>query len=350
MKRYLIIILVMRILMAVTLSAGSGIEHADIFETQIAYYFDDNKGGISDSVFIWPSYTPIPVPDSYPRINSFGVDDEGRELGNGWGGAELQATYEHQMKIPFLVGAGALTRGNNLLITGKTNLAPVILEAEGKIKLTPIAFLDFETGYNIGTGWTLGFKGLGLNTDGTGEAETDPFPGVVQVVWLAGTFQFDLAAVMPGEWQHLITVATAKFRWQNFSAAGKDAPWLYKADQGENFNGFQYFGTYVLGYRMPLKVNFSGFMVETEQYLGDSAEISPMDSDEGWGSDFVEVRFGPLANIKFNEHNSLTVLVQLKTFKRYTEETIHNAYFMTRDYDSTYAKLERVALSYTHKF
>ncbi len=332
------------------LSAESTIEHTDLFGLQTAYYFDNNRGGDSDSALVWPSYTPIEAPDSYPLINSFGAEDEGRDLGTGWGGAEFQASYEHRIKIPLLTGAGALTKGNNLLVTLKTNLAPVVAEAEFKAKLTPIAFLNFETGYTIGTGWTMGFNGLGLNNDGTGIAETDPFPGVVSVLWLAGTFQFDLASVLPGEWNHVVTSVTAKFRYQNFSAADEDDPWLYKADAGENFNGYQYYGTYVLGYQMPLKINFVGFMVETQQYLGDAADMSPMSEDGGWGSDFVKTRLGPLANFALSESDSLTVLFQMRTQKRYTEETIHDAFFMTREYDSTYTKLDRIALSYTHRF
>ncbi len=345
MNKAFLFTLFLSLIILFRIAADSHIEHSDQFGVQAAYYFDNNRGGDTDSALVWPSYTPIEAPDTYPQ----GVD-EGRDLGNGWGGAELQATYEHRMKIPMLTGAGALTRGNNLLVTLKTNIAPVIAEAEVKAKLTPIAFLSFETGGNIGTGWTLGFNGLGLNSDGTGVAETDPFPGIVSVAWLAGTFQFDLAAVMPGEWNHVVTSLTAKFRYQNFSAAQEGEAWLYKADEGENLNGYQYFGSYVLGYQMPLKMNFAGFMVETEQYLGETADLSPMEEEGAWGSDFIETRFGPLVNFALSDTDSLTVLFQMKTQKRYTEETIHDAYFMTRDYDSTYTKFERIAFSYTHKF
>ena len=191
---------------------------------QVAYYFDNNRGADSDSALVWPSYSPVEAPDTYPVINSYGAEDGGRDLGTGWGGAELQVSYEHRIKIPVLTGADALTKNNNVLFTLKTNLAPVIAEAEFKAKLTPIAFLNFEAGYIIGTGWTMGFNGLGLNNDGTGIAETDPFPGEVSVAWLAGTFQFDLAAVMPGEWNHVMTSLKAKFRYQNFLQLRKKNP------------------------------------------------------------------------------------------------------------------------------
>ena len=64
----------------------------------------------------------------------------------------------------------------------------------------------------------------------------------------------------------------------------------------------------------------------------------------------MEITFGPLINLALSKNDNLTVLLQMKTQKRYTDETIHNNYFLTRDYDSTYAKLERIALSYSHRF
>ncbi len=330
----------------IPLFAESGTQHKTSITVQSACYFDDNKGGDSSAGWIWPSYSPIDCPEEdYPR-----GEDEGRNLGNGWGGAKLLLSLEHRIIFPFPTGEPPLTKDNNLAVSFKTNLAPVILEGEIKAVLTPIAFLKFETGASAGTGWTLGFNGLGINNDGSGIADTDPFQGIVSSLWLSGIFQFDLAAVLPGEWNHLVTVATAQFRYRNFSAAGKEEPWLYKADAGENFNGFQYLGSYVLGYQMPLKMNLAGFMVETEQYLGETADLSPMGTGGGWGSDFVEITFGPLINLALSNSDNLTVLVQMKTQKRYTDETIHNNYFLTRDYDSTYAKLERIALSYSHRF
>ena len=212
MKRLLFLTLLAPILTLSPLCRKAGAQHKTYLTVQSAYFFDDNKGGDSSAGWIWPSYSPIDCPEGdYPR-----GEDEGRNLGNGWGGAKLQLSLEHRMIFPFLTGETPLTKDNNLTVSFKTNLAPVILEGEIKAVLTPIAFLKFETGASAGTGWTLGFNGLGINNDGSGTADTDPFQGIVSSLWLSGTFQFDLAAVLPGEWNHLVTVATAPVPLQEF--------------------------------------------------------------------------------------------------------------------------------------
>ncbi len=320
------------------------IKHETKLGAQFAYYFDDHEGAESDNGFELPDYSPEELPEGYVLP----AGDEGRDLGNGFGSVEFKTFIDHSITVPVLTGSGPLTKGNSVKFSFRGNLAPVIASVEAKAVLTPVAFLNFETGFSLGTGWhALGFNGIGLNKDG--DPEEDSFPGAVTETWLGATFQFDLAAVYPGEWNHAVVLANAKFKHSHFSAAEDKEPWQWEADAGENFNGWEFLGTYVLGYQMPLKLNMIALMLETEQYIGSAAEISPMDEKGGWGSDFVKLRFGPLANIKFSEDHSLTVLLQLKTLRGYTEDTIHCNYFMNRDYDSGYLEFHRLALAYQYK-
>ncbi|QEN06919.1 hypothetical protein EXM22_02510 [Oceanispirochaeta crateris] len=343
MKKQFVVLLLL-ILSVSFLTAGET-QHQTSWGVDFAYYLDDNKGKNSDNGFAWPSYSPVEVPDTYP-IGS----DEGRELGSGWGSVELQLYIDHTITVPFLQGTSPLTKDNNIKFGFRGSLAPVVAYVQTKAVITPIAFLNFELGYSIGSGWSgLGFNGIGLNNDGTGIPESDPFPGAVMETWMSGTFQFDMAAVRPGKWNHVVVVANGKFKNMYFTAAGSDDAWQWKADDGENFNGNMFLGTYVLGYQMPLQVDMIGFMVETEQYIGDVKDKSTMASN-GWGSDFVEVKFGPLANVTFDEKNSVTALLQFKTDRLYSDDSIHDNYYATRNYESTYVKIHRIALAYKHKF
>jgi hypothetical protein len=316
---------------------------------QTAYYFPHQEGLNSRSGFDALTYEISPLPGTFVPL--FG--DRGRELGTGWGAVELQAWLDNTWTTPLLRGDGALTQDNNLQINTKWSLSPVTTNLDLSFSLTPIAFLVFKQGNMVGTGWNLGApNGLGLNKDGTGNPETSAFPGVVYRGWFAGTFQFDLAAVLPGpdEWMHVVLQAEAKLQYQIFTAAGDNDPWQFQSDEGENFNGWQFHSSTVLGYMIPdLPVNFAGFMVETERRLGYASTLSTM-GDGGWGSDFTKVRLGPLLNWQINENNGLTVLFQCHNGIQYEESSVYYNYFLNRrSTGDSYWYFDRVALSYTMK-
>ncbi len=272
-----------------------------------------------------------------------------RDLGTGWGGGVALATLEYSRTIPAFVGEGPFFSGNNLELSAKTELSPVTLEAAGSATLTPVAFLKFQAGAAVGTGWTLGFIGLALGpTLSGGENEEIPFGGALLKAWISGTFQFDLAALLPGDWNHVVVQAVAKFEYRALTAADPGESWVWQADAGLNLNGWRHLGTYVLGYQMPRRLNFVGVMVETEAWLGDVREYSTMDST-GWGSDFVTVILSPLANLAFDEANSLTFVVQIKSTQDWSDGTTQSNYLDDRDYEGRLWKLDRIVFSYTRK-
>jgi len=323
---------------------GEGVEHETSIGAEFAYYFDDHSGYDDGKVggFVVPNYNQIPAPTASDRA-----------LGSGWGSVELQLYLNHKITVPFLEGEHELTEDNNVKFNFNLYVAPVALYGKAAAIFTPIAFLNFEIGGMIGSGWNaVIFNGLGLNTTGT--PETTSFPGVVTELWSSATFQFDLAAIVPGEWTHVVLVANGEFKYSYFSGAGVSTTadvqaWQWLADSGENLNGLKFNGTYFLGYQMPLVLDTVGFLVETTQHLGANNTLSTMASN-GWGSDFVEVTFGPLANFSFDEHNNLTVLFQFQSGRDYTDATIFEQNFIDRDYEATYVKFHRIALAYNYKF
>lgn len=343
MKRIFLSLLVLAIILP---AAADEIQTADSWGVDSAYYFDDNKGYGSDGVLVTPSYTPVEVPSDF----TFADDDPGRSLGNGWGGLELQVWGSRRWTIPMLQNDNALMSGNNLMLEVKPAISPVTMTIDSRAVLTPIAFFTFEGGVHAGTGWyfsPLGFNGLGLNENGTGTADHANFSQAVFKTWGSGTFQFDLAAVMPGEWNHVVVQVNEKITGQMYTDAKAGEAWQYLADSGQNFNGAFWTGTYTVGYQMPLAMNFVGIMTETVRNVGSVAALSRVD-DGGWGSDFMKVTTGPLANFALNEHNSLLCIFQLKNDLYYTEDTVFNNYF--KNWSATgesYFKFHRVAFLYS---
>lgn len=348
---------------SLTLLFAEGVEHSTSIGAEFAYYFDNNQGWGQTGGFLAPSYNPVAF-DSAPVGFAYATDDYGdgltqdekRTLGSGWGSVELQTYLKHKIKFPFLQGDGALVEDNNATVNLDLYVAPVAVYGRASLTITPIAFLNFNLGGLLGTGWNaVIFNGIGDNING--KISTDSFPGVVTELFSSATFQFDLAALVPGEWNHVVTQINAKFVYSYFSSDyardggpnGTPGPWQWLADGGENLNGWEFEGTYFLGYQMPLVLDTVGFLVETSQQLGYD-ETETMDSAGGWGSDFVQVTFGPLANFAFDDHSSLAVLVQFQTGRDYTDITIFNEFYQNRDYEDTYTKFHRIALAYNYKF
>ncbi len=314
---------------------------------QSAYYFPHQEGLNARRGFDPVAYAIAGRPDSLILPSG----DGGRDLGTGWGSVELQGWIDRTLTLPFLRGDGPLTRDNNVAVNGRWNLSPATTDLNLSLSLTPVAFLVFEQGNHLGTGWNAGIaNGLGLNGNGSGTPETDSLPGIVYRGWLSGTFQFDMAAVLPepDKWKHVVLQAEGKLLYQVFSGAREGEPWQYQADRGQNFNGWQFHSSTVLGYMIPdLPINFAGFMVETERRLGEISDSSPLASG-GWGSDFTQVRLGPLFNWQIDDRNGLTVLIQCHNAVEYEGDSVYYNDFMNRRSTGRgYWYFERVALAYT---
>lgn len=329
-------------LLVASAAAADRLQRSTWITVEGGYLPPDNWGyGVADGGFAPICYDPVENPDySSPP-------DEGRDLGSPWGSAAFQVSLSHRLVVPLLAGEGALTRGNNLAVSFTGALTPVSVRLETQAALTPIAFLNVFAGGMIGTGWDIGwFNGMGLNTDGSGTAESASFRGVVSHAWVGAALQFDLAAVLPGDWHHVVLLASPKLRWAAFSGAQRGEAWMWEADAGENFNGLQFHGTLFAGYRPPLVLDTVGLLVETTQNLGYVRDLSPMNAG-GWGSDFVQITLSPLAAFTLSERASLTILAQLRRERLYSEPTIFAAYFGNRSFAGSYWDLYRIAFSWS---
>ena len=103
---------------------------------------------------------------------------------------------------------------------------------------------------------------------------------------------------------------------------------------------------------MPLILNMAGILVETQQNIGSVATMSTMENG-GWGSDFTKIRLGGLFYLKFNEQHSLTIIPQIATRVRYSDDSVKELYFANRKTDTDspiYYDFDRIAIVYTYNF
>ena len=261
---------------------------------------------------------------------------------------ELRSTFSYSYKIPVPFGDNPLVSGNNLNLIGNVEVTPVSLALEPNIEFTPIAFLVFSSGLKIGTGWNfIGINGLANYVDATGKYEpVTPFADWFFQLWMQGLFQFDLAAVLPGDWNHVVTQASYKATYTMNTGVNSGDAWCWQGSDNL-VNGWEWYSSVILGYQMPLLVQTVGVLCEFNGYY--SADIIKPEY-RPFMIDFTTVQISPLAVFKFNDRHSLTLMFNFSTRRAFDRSAREYESDLDLTYTSTEWFFKRVALRYTYSF
>jgi hypothetical protein len=268
---------------------------------------------------------------------------------------EAQISFTQGFTFPFLRGDGPLTAGNNVRAALNAALTPVSVSGAVETVWTPIAFFKFAAGVKAGSGWNISLlggdiTGMGLNRPGadqSGQVVGDPLDGLVWRAHLGGTLQFDLAAIFPGDWNHLVMQSSHQVYYRAYTRASGDDAWYYEADFGENQNGLNYYGSLLLGYQMPVFLNTLGILAEVDKYLYDSP------GGDAWGGSLNRYILGLLLNFTITPQTSAALITQFRTLRNYTNPNAEDLYYRYRTFDtSNPQRLEfyRAALIFSFTF
>jgi len=249
---------------------------------------------------------------------------------------EAKLGFTQSFKIPVLRLDNPLMSGNNIKFSLTGEITPVSMNGVIKTVLTPIAFLEFTAGGLIGTGWPINLfggdlygTGLNLSDAGFEKYEGEALDALHLKFFAGGTFQFDFAAIFPGDWNHVVMLTYHEINYFHNTKALAGQGWYYEADDGENRNGWNYYGNIVLGYQMPQKPIFLqmiAFMAEMEQYLSDFENGAGNKVDRGiWGDDLIRWKFANILNFEFTDQFSVAVITQFRTRRNFTNYDEHKA-------------------------
>jgi len=185
---------------------------------------------------------------------------------------EIQFGFEKKIIFPFLQGSSGMTSDNNITQRLGVEVTPVSINILADTIWTPIAFLKLSLGSQAGSGWNYNMFGTCLNgmslyrfaefENPQEQATGSGLDGVVWNVHFGTTLQFDLAAVFPGAWNHVVSKFENSLSYQNYTKARGDEQWYFKADDGINQNSFGYYFSGFLGYQMPIIFNMAGIQFE----------------------------------------------------------------------------------------
>jgi hypothetical protein len=185
---------------------------------------------------------------------------------------EMQVNFLPQWKFPFLQGDSPLTSDNNIALKLDAALSPIWAGLTGDAVLNVFPFLSFRLGAMAGTGWNydlfgrLPLTGLGLNRKTNADDPNDGvigngFDGVLWDVHAGATVQFDLAAFLPGDWNHIVMQFYNKIDYLAYTKAKGDDLWYYLGDDGMNMNAFRHSFDLFVGYAMPILVDLAGYQL-----------------------------------------------------------------------------------------
>jgi hypothetical protein len=122
-----------------------------------------------------------------------------------------------------------------------------------------------------------------------------------------------------------------EFHYQGYTKAAHGESWVFEAVSEENRNGFNYYGNYLLGYRMPLALNTLGILAEMDRYLYN-------DPHGGyWGDDLGRWIFGLLFNFTVTKNLESALIIQARTMRNYRDGDRTNGdryYYQYRELDT----------------
>jgi len=271
---------------------------------------------------------------------------------------EAKLGYTHSFSLPLLQGSSFLTEGNNIRFDLTAEVTPINFNAIFKTVFTPIAFIELSAGARAGAGWPLDLfgsyiYGTGLNLPGIANSQTYSGSAFDALLWkgfFGGTFQFDLAAVVPGDWNHVVFLTYHEINYHGNTSAGANQGWYFENDDGENLNGFNYYGNFVIGYQMPIFLNMVALLVEMDQNLYDTPGRTV------WGDHLIRWHFSAILNFTVTEKLGIAVITQFRTRRNFTNFDEHgnqSLHFQSRVLDtSNPLRLEfyRVAAILSYKF
>ena len=289
--------------------------------------------------FAFFSILSVPAYAQHDNAQSENVFSSATEL-------EFQVSSEPAAKLilrqsftfPFLQGSGPLTEGNNIAAVLSAEVSPVSVNGIAEVNLTPAAFFVLSGGGRAGSGWNMPLgDGIGLNLP---ENENAPLPrraivdgsafdGLLWSAWGAGTLQFDLGAVIPGDWNHILFQTRHELRYSAYTRARAGQSWFFENDSGENQNGWTYHATYILGYHMPRSPVLDTVILMAEL----DRSLYTTSGGDFWGQNLGQWTFSTGFNFSITPRLSALFALQMQTHRNHGTSNFNDNTYFYRDFE-----------------
>ena len=285
-------------------------------------------------------------PESKTQPGSSGTHFAG--LTGAYSGFECrtQLFVDYMIKTP--LGGHWLLKDANVVLTGAFELTPLSVRPQLALGFQPFPFLVFKGGGSIGFGWNmLGFEGLcALDEKSKKYEAVSTFSHPFYEVWAQGTLMFDTGALVPGDWNHLIMLASYKTFYSGIAGLEKHRPYGWQGDKNR-VEGLQYEFCGILAYQMPLVLYRAGFMYTAYGHY-DGGDYG--DFDASYDGAFTQHSLAGLCQFKFAEKDELTCIAQFTTRRSFDKELDEAEDALFAQKVGTEWFFQRLIFSWSHKF
>ncbi len=224
--------------------------------------------------------------------------------------------FTAEYKIPVLTGESALFAGNNVTLRAECGLTPVSSTQHFSVTFSPAAFFDLDAGFVTGSGWNIGsFHGIREYNPARNEYdELDSFSTWYLYPFVRATIKFDVGALWPGDWHHIVGLATFETGYQSLIGA-KQTVWEWQTFAG-NADGWFYRQYYVIGYQMPLKLSMIAMTFDLSGHYNasDYGQFA-----QSFGGDFMYAEIGPMIEVTLNKKNYFYSLIAFSGRRSFAE-------------------------------
>ncbi|MCR5061891.1 MAG: hypothetical protein K6A89_01265 [Treponema sp.] len=284
----------------------------------------------------------------YPASKSITGGDHFAPITGPYSGVEGATTLKASYVLNTPLGKHWLVSGANVDFTGALELTPISLRPKLSISFTPVPFLIFSAGGSIGWGWNfLGIEGLcKMNKETLDYEELSTSSHPYYDVWASATFQFDTGALIPGDWSHVVILASYTTAYSGLAGLLQDT--VFEWQCGKNrVRGLTYDAQGVLGYQMPIPLSLAGVMFKAAGYYDGSVYG---EYDKTFDGAFVTINISPLLQFKFGAKDNLTCLFDFSSRRSFEKEIQKAGEALTTKVTGREWYFNRFALSWTHNF
>ena len=265
-----------------------------------------------------------------------------------YSGLEARTTLNASYTLDTPLGENWLVKDANVVFAGALELSPISIRPKISVEFTPLPFLIFSAGASIGWGWNIGsIEGLcELNPLSYDYESLSTFSHPYYDFWAGATFQFDTGAIIPGDWTHVVILASYTATYSGLMGLDDYSVYEWQCSKGKA-RGLSYEFQGVLGYQMPLPITLAGILFKMDAYYDGSIYGSFDDTFDG---DFTEISISPLAKFKFGKKDGLTCLFDFSSRRSFETEFEKSGESLYINVTGREWFFKRIALSWSHRF
>ena len=284
----------------------------------------------------------------YPASEIIPGGDHFSRIVGPYSGVEACTTLNAGYKINTPLGENWLVKDACVLLGAGFELTPVSVKQKVSVDFQPLPFLIFRAGASLGLGFNyLGFEGIAEYNPLTREYDT--LSGITHPyydLWASATFQFDTGALIPGDWTHVVLLASYTTVYTGVAGLTKSNIFEWQCSKYKAC-GLAYDAQVIIAYQMPIVLKLAGVMTKFVGYYDGNVYG---EFDKTFDGDFAEISISPVFQFSFSEKDNVTLLFDFSSRRSFGEKLNKNSDMLYTQKTGREWFFKCLALSWTHRF